>query len=371
MNAKKIVVLGGCGQVGSHLVNLLLMDTKLDIVIADHNEASAKIILNDSIKKGFKGRLSYIYADTNDKYSLVKAFKNASFVITTVSPSAFNENIITACLECKCNYFDTLEPQRIIDVIDKFNNRIKKAKRLFITQGGLAPGMPLVFINYIYKKIGYIDKLCLYNALSLKTNRRHEQVFDVFDFTINNKPLKFINGKWVKCSIIKDSIKYSTKRFGKISMMPISMFELYKAPELFKIKEIAFYAGAPHVSLPVNMLFTIIVKSLNKIKPTLGWTTLAKYMLNNAIKNENDPGGYSLVIEAWKNKNKKEYDCKLILEHEDNYYSTAVIILSFLRQYLSGDFKNIYGLKLMGEIINPDKAIKFMKKFGLNLIIEL
>ncbi len=83
-----------------------------------------------------------------------------------------------------------------------------------------------------------------------------------------------------------------------------------------------------------------------------------------------DLPGYAIVLEADGQKKGVERSVRVLLEHEDNYYSTAVAVFSFIRQYLDGGFSDLSGVHLMEHIVDPERAVRDLATFGLHTVIE-
>ncbi|MBN2443902.1 MAG: hypothetical protein JXJ04_21245 [Spirochaetales bacterium] len=62
----------------------------------------------------------------------------------------------------------------------------------------------------------------------------------------------------------------------------------------------------------------------------------------------------SIVLNAWKDDMNVIPDVGIIIEHEDNYYSTAVVFFLVIMEYFSGSFQDVTGVHFMGHILNPD-----------------
>jgi|GEM_PF-6714693 len=365
MKKKSITLLGGYGQVGSYISELIIKNTDYNIIIADIRIMQKNPII-DNLVKNYPKRVKLAYVNTNDLPGLIKIFNPSKFVIVTTSTDAFNENIVKACLQCGCDYIDTLESETIVKAITKFEGDIKKSKRLFITQAGLTPGLPSMFTRHIKEISNDIKYINIAQVLSLKTTNRNEQVYNLFDFVVNNKPLLYRDKNWQTGSYDKDKIMIDYgDRFGKINSLPIYMNELKDLTNIYNIEELMVYGAVPSNVLYYTLRHLLLF--LNSIKPKTGWKTLSKYILSFSKKNKKEPSGYSLIIEGFKNKENKYYDIRMILDHEDNYYSTAAIIMSLIHQYSMDQFKNYHGVKMMGHIVNNKMMINDLKKYGLHI----
>jgi len=56
-----------------------------------------------------------------------------------------------------------------------------------------------------------------------------------------------------------------------------------------------------------------------------------------------------------------------VVDHEDNYFATAVAVTAFLNQYDTGAFDGITGVKMMGHIIDPERSIQDLRAMGVTV----
>ncbi len=80
--------------------------------------------------------------------------------------------------------------------------------------------------------------------------------------------------------------------------------------------------------------------------------------------------GYVNVLEADGQRGGEERSVRIFLENEDNYYSTAPAVFSYIRQNLDGGFVDLSGVHLMGYIVDPQRAVRDLEMFGLHTVIE-
>lgn len=366
MGKQHIVILGGCGQVGIYLVHLLLDHTDFFITITSFHKNKVDSFDN-KIDSKYKERIKVVYADTKDIVSLRDAFRNARLVVVSITANAFSQNIIAACLEEGCDYLDILEPEDVVNTLLQNKKNIEKNKRLFIAQGGMAPGMLAVLARFINERYNEYKKIRIGLIVSLKKSSKPEHVYDLFDFTLRNKAIIYRNGKWEPCNgkKAKSIIDYGN-RFGKVVSIPINFYELDDLPGKFGLENFSCYGAITNIHL--YFILKSLLDFLYKIKPGFGWYPLAKLLLNQSKKNKNEPEGFAIVIDAWKREMNNEPELKMIMEHRDNYYMTAVVTMLFIKEYLAGKYNQLYGVHLMGHIASTGILDK-LSDFGLRLDI--
>ena len=202
-------------------------------------------------------------------------------------------------------------------------------------------------------------------ALSLKTAERYEQVYDVFDFIVRNRPAVYRSGKWQEASFRERTAIDFGERFGRRQAFPIDMIELHALPEQLGIEELSIYGGSPNWF--VDYLTSRLIGGLHRIRPRLGWPALARLVFSMAKKMANEPSGFSTVLDAWGTKNGQNSSARWVMDHEDNYFATAVAVTAFLNQYDAGTFDKISGVKMMGHIIDPEWAVRDLRSMGVTV----
>ena len=368
MNHTTMVVLGGCGQVGRSVVRLLLEHTDASIVIAECRLEEAEALARELRSRKSPERLKVTFADASKPDSLRSAFRDADLVIVTSTTPDYTANVARACLDQGCDYFDILDSTDVVEVLEGIATQVKKAHRLFVTQGGLAPGMPAALARWVQPSFDRYMGARLGIALSLKTTERYEKVYDVFEFLVKTRSLAFWEGRWREVPFNKTARLYFGPRFGWRDAFPVDMIEMHDLPAQLGLEEVSIYAASPNRI--VDYLARRLIWVLYRIKPRLGWPTLARIMLALSRRMTREPSGFSNVLEAWGQRDGKDVAVRVIMDHEDNYFSTAICVLAFVNQYLTGTFDGIAGVKMMGHIIDPGRAVQDLRSMGITVSQE-
>jgi NAD(P)-dependent dehydrogenase (short-subunit alcohol dehydrogenase family) len=363
-----IVVLGGYGQAGRAILSLLLKRPDTSIVIAGRRMEQAEALAHRLDPSG--QRVQACYADASQPETLRAAFHGASLVIVTAAAPQYAANIAQACLDSSCDYFDILETADVLETLQKMDAIVSKARRLFITQGGLAPGLQSAFVYLACRKLDRCRSVRIGNALDFTQMERPEQVTDVFEFALKSQPYIFREGGWQKRPLGEDQalIDFGPCRGTRPTVL-LDMAELRGIPEQLGLEEMTFYGAVPGVFLyiPINILLAIF----NRLKGSPIWNSLASMILWASKHLMRERCAYSIVIEACGHRGDKAQTVRVVLEHEDNYFSTAAAVIAFLNQYDAGSFSQLAGVKVMGHIVDPEKMMSDIAAFGLHTDISI
>ncbi len=268
MKKGPVVILGGYGQVGRSLTALLLEHTQAELVVAGRRLEAAQAFIAQLDDPD--GRLEGRYADASRPETLREAFKDASLVIVAATAPQYAANIANACLDAGCDYVDILEMVFGTQALMAMAPAVEKAGRLFVTQGGLAPGLPAAFARLACSKLDSCRRMRLGLALSFKTMEHTDQVIEVFKYVTLHPPHIFHNGSWQECPLGKDRINLDFgPRYGQRSSTLIDLAEMRDIPDRLGVEALGVYGAVPNAFL--NYLMSKILVFLDGIRPQLGW----------------------------------------------------------------------------------------------------
>jgi len=134
----KVLVLGGCGAVGSNAVKTLVKtDTFSEVVIGDFNMEKAQ-----EMAAQMGNKLSATQVDATDRDSIRKAIDGCDLVVNCVGPFYSTvENILETVIEAGINYVDVCDdPDVTLKILD-LDQKAKDAGILALIGMGASPGV--------------------------------------------------------------------------------------------------------------------------------------------------------------------------------------------------------------------------------------
>ncbi|MDM8560443.1 saccharopine dehydrogenase NADP-binding domain-containing protein [Candidatus Parabeggiatoa sp. HSG14] len=366
---KTFFILGGYGNTGRLIAELLLVETKVQLVLAGRNLKKAQAQTQLFNRKFQGNRVSAWQVNAADFNSLKNAFALVDFVIVASSTTAYVENVAKAALATGIDYLDTQ-----ISTIDKIKTLrslqgdITQAGCCFITDGGFHPGIPAMLIRYA---IPYFDRIDTANVASImqlnwKKLSFSEATLTEFVKELNNYQPFVWQEKWVKRGW--DGYKkfnFGTV-FGKRDCVPMFMEELRTLPNTIpSLKKMGFFMAGfnkftDYVVMPTTL--TLLNLSSNTAKP-LG--KLFRWSVNTFSK---PPYGLVIMLEASGFKDGKPLNLQIKLLHDDPYFLTAVPVVACLLQYIDGDI-NKPGLWYQANVVNPKRMLSDIE--GLGIMVEI
>ncbi len=133
----RIVVLGGCGDVGSHVVRDLIETYDGTVVIADYRLELAKRL---AAELGPKAKATFV--DANGDASLVSVMKGADAAVGCIGPFyRYAAPVARAAVKAGVNYVDVCDDYGPIEELLALDAAAREAGTTLITGVGWTPGL--------------------------------------------------------------------------------------------------------------------------------------------------------------------------------------------------------------------------------------
>ena len=365
---KNILILGGSGNTGEKIAQLLLKHTNVQIVLGARNEQNLRLTAG---KLNEPNRVTWVSIDVSNMESLVKAFTDIDMIISAASTAKFTRNIANACVVAKCDYLDVQYSTEKVSVLKSMRIEIEQAELCFISEAGFHPGLPSALVRYADIQMDELESAITAGAISAdwKNTTMTEATKTEFIKELNDYEMQFLeDGNW------KEPGFWSMKDFltidfgnpaGKRMCIPMFFEELRDLPkQIPSLKNAGFYvAGFGWFADYIIMPFVLLMM---KVSPNI----MAKPMGNLfawAWKVSSKPPYYAILkLEAKGRTKGKDTSFEMTLSHEDGYWFTAIPVVACLLQYLDGTFKKS-GLHWMGQLVEPVRLMDDMKIMGIKV----
>lgn len=159
----KVVVLGGCGTVGSIAANTLTtLDDFSEVVIGDIDIKKA----NELISQFGSEKLSAVKVDALDPKSIRNAIKDSDVVLNCTGPYyKFVPTILKVVIESEINYVDICDDVDVTRDILKMTDSAKKAEITALIGMGSSPGVTNLLAKLCADQfLNEVDSIDLYHA---------------------------------------------------------------------------------------------------------------------------------------------------------------------------------------------------------------
>jgi hypothetical protein len=373
MNNKKLLILGGYGNTGRLIAQLLLQETDVQLLLAGRSVEKAENLarlLNDR----FEGnRVTGICADASDAENLKRAFLGADMVIVASSTAKYAKHVAAAALEVGVDYMDVQYSTEKTSLLKSTTSEIEKSGCCFITDCGFHPGLPAALVHYVAQHYDKLEKANVgsvikinWAGLSVAESTAYEFMAELTDF----EALVFKKGKWEKARM-QGMLDYITMDFGggfcRQYAIPMFIEEMRCIPETYpSLSETGFYVGG--FNWFVDWLIFPLAAILLKLFPKRATKPTTKLMSWGLKTFSRPPYGTVLKVESAGIKEGKPITKDVALYHEDGYMFTAIPVVACLLQYLDESIKKP-GLWTQANIVEPNRLMKDMERMGVDITI--
>lgn len=200
----KVIVLGGCGVVGSAAVKTFV-ETEIfsEIVIADINLAKA-----EEMAKKFGSKVSAVKFDAESNESIKSAIKGSDIVLNTVGPYyKFEKPILSAVIESGINYVDVCDDTGATYDALGLDEAAKKANITALIGMGSSPGVTNLLAGYAAKELlDECESIDMYHAHGGEPNEGPGVIGHRFYCLSHDVPM-FLDGESKKISQ-QESVQY-------------------------------------------------------------------------------------------------------------------------------------------------------------------
>ncbi|MGB8253730.1 MAG: saccharopine dehydrogenase NADP-binding domain-containing protein, partial [Anaerolineaceae bacterium] len=170
MAKKRLLILGGYGNTGKYLAELLYKYSSVDLVIAGRNLEKARQLAGEFNKPDKKQRVTAMQLDAADPFALRQAFKGMDMVMVASSTARYTDNIAGEALKVGIDYFDVVFSNEKVRVLKAYKEKINKAGLCFITEGGFHPGLPALMVRHLADEIDHLKQARVGSIIQIDWN---------------------------------------------------------------------------------------------------------------------------------------------------------------------------------------------------------
>jgi len=367
----KMLILGGTGNTGRNIAELLLRHADVKVVLASRNEEKL-ITATQSLREEFStDRVSWVQADAADPESLKVALTDVDFLISAASTAQLSEKVARACLNAGCDYLDVQYSSEKVRILKSLRSEIEQAGLCFISEAGFHPGLPAALVRFGARFFDRMETAIVGSAigqdwrnLDLSPATQREFIREMMDY----QSLFYQNGAWKKAGMwnTKDFIKMDFDgEFKERMCVPMFLEEMHPLPEDYpSLVHTGFYISG--FGWFTDMLIMPTVMTGLKLFPKRAEKPMSKLMLWSLVRSSKPPFGVVMKLEASGQKDSKPITTEVRLFHEDGYWFTAIPVMACLMQYLDGTIRKS-GLHWMGQLVEPVRLMEDMERMGIEI----
>lgn len=150
-----VVVLGGCGDMGSHVVQDLLSHSDATVTIADYRVAEAQRRARE-----LGDRVRGVFVDANNRDSLLGAMRGADVVVGCIGPFyEFAPRMARAAIAARVPYVDICDDYGPMAELFAMDEEARRAGVTIITGLGWTPGLSNLMARRAAEQLDRVDEI--------------------------------------------------------------------------------------------------------------------------------------------------------------------------------------------------------------------
>ncbi len=374
MTGHTVLILGGTGNSGRRIAELLLSETDVQVVLAGRNEhraVSAAYELNDRVGSM---RAKGVRVDAATPDNLRDTLRGIDLLVVASSTTDLAGQVARTALEAGCDYMDIQLSARKTETLMAMAGEIERAGRCFITDGGFHPGLPAALIRMAathfdamqLARVGSVIRED-WRQLRFSQNTVDEFVTLMTDF----EPVVLKNRGWRLSGLMgmRDTrVMDFGGTFGRKACVPMFLEELRSLPELYpSLEDTGFYVAGFNwfvdwVVMPASLIAL-------KLWPNHGVGVMARWMAWGLRAFSRPPFGTRLRLEARGLKDGRRLALEWTVSHPDAYQLTAIPAAACLLQVLDGTIRKP-GLWLQALAVEPARFVSDLERLGVEITLR-
>lgn len=265
----RVLILGGYGNFGSRIVQLLSNDTNIQVIINGRNKDKCSTLAQE-YRTAINPPETHV-ADIHDHFENILNVTKPHIVIHTSGP--FQEqgyDIAEACIDFGCHYLDLADGRSFVSDIAQLDEKTKAKKISVISGASSVPCLTSAIIDHYQNAFSKIDSIDYGIATAQRTNAGLATTSAILGYA-GNKLITLINGEQKSIYGWQDIISHTYPELGKRFLANCDIPDLALFPKIYPdLKTIRFRAGLEVPFLHYSLwLFSFLVRFrvLKSLKP--------------------------------------------------------------------------------------------------------
>ncbi len=347
MTAGEIVVIGGYGNAGREIVNLLLGLTDRPVVVAGRSLAKAEALVADLHHPQLRARR----VDATDPASLAAGLVDAEMLIVAAGTSADWRTTAEAVLAAGCHQLDIQIGSAKNAGLRHLDPRARERGICIVTDCGFHPGVPAAMIRAhpgLTKAVVSSWIAVDWDALGTFSQSTVDEMLQEF---VDYRYEAYLDGQWARANGMR-SVEFPPP-VGRRKVAAMGLDELHEltaaTPEL---RETGFYVGG----FPWLVNYAVIPLLYAGMRFAPGSRKALGRLLDTSLRRFSRPP-YVTYLQL-----DSDTGTVMRLSHSDAYLLTAAPVVAAALQVLAGVQP---GVHLQGMLVQPQQFFSDLSRLGV------
>jgi len=234
----KIVVFGGCGDMGSYVVRDLVAHSEAEIIIADYRLAAAKKLAEKL------DRAKAVFVDATKQESLLDVLAGADAAVGCIGPFyAFAAKMARAAIKAKVPYLDICDDHGPMEELFALEKEAKEAEITIITGLGSSPGLSNLLAKQGAMQLDEVERIKIFWVGSAADSRGLAVIMHLL-YAITGKVPTYKDGKLIEvlAASEEEAVQFP-QPLGKVSLFHCGHPEPITIPRYIKVKTVSIKGG--------------------------------------------------------------------------------------------------------------------------------
>lgn len=361
----RVLVLGGYGNAGSQVVELLLASSDCSIIVAGRNADHGTRFVAELGERipGSGARLSAIAVDAADRAALTAALRDVDLLIAASSTTRYVVQTVEACLATGCDYIDMQLGTAKVAAIRARNARALRAGVMLVTDGGFHPGLPAAMVRHTQQRLPFLTTALIGSVIAMDWGALRPLARSTVDeLTAEFRDFRYEEyraGSWVKARGSRGFLFPAP--FGRRKCAAMGLVEMHEliatAPHL---RDAGFYVGGfnPVVDRLIMPIGWVGMRTF----PHLTERPLGTVLERALIRYSKPPFGTILQLDG--SQAGEEVRPLLRVSHPDAYTLTAAPVVAAVLQMLDPATRRP-GVHLQATMVEPTRFFADLAQLGV------
>lgn len=232
--AKKVLIIGGCGRIGSSVAQDIITHTDAEVIVTGRQPNTA-----------VKQPLQFLVLDLEDIERLENAIATSDLVIHCAGPFHYRDGrVLKTCIEKKVNYLDVSDHRSFYQKVVKYRDEAKAAGITAILNTGVFPGISNNMVRQGVEQLDESDTIHLSYTVASSGGAGITVMRTTF-LGLQQPFDAWIDGKWQKILPYtqRETIEFP-QPYGKTGVYWFDVPETYTFAESFPAKNVITKFGS-------------------------------------------------------------------------------------------------------------------------------